>query len=160
MTKRHFIIWFLLFSFLEADFNETVPSRTIPLKKLFQTDLVLKNRTFKVWLAIDPKQKKEGLSSLLADEVSLNNGMLFLYPYEEKLSFWMKDTFFDLDIVYIKKDGTIIDIYTMPKQSLKLFTSSSKVSYALELRAGEFEKLGLKVGDRIEFSSIIKSLTL
>ena len=159
MSKKLLFLGLILFSFLEAEVNETIPPRSIPLKKLFQTDLVLKNKTFKVWLAISPEQKTEGLSSLRSNEVSTNEGMLFIYPFKEKLSFWMKNTFFDLDIAYLEKDGTIVDIYTMPKQSLKLFNSSSKVRYALELRAGEFEKLGLKVYDKVEFSSIIIELS-
>ena len=153
MSKLLLFLWIFLSTFLDADFN-----RTIPLEKLFQTDLLLKDKTFKVWLAIDPEQKREGLSSLLEDEVSTNEGMLFIYPFEEKLKFWMKDTFFDLDIAYIKSDGSVVDIYRMTKQSTKIFSSSSKVSYVLELRAGEFEKVGLKVGDRVVFSSIIKDL--
>ena len=158
MSKSLLFLWLFCFTFLEADFNKTISTRTISLKKLFKTDLLLKKRTFKVWLAIDLKQKTEGLSSLLSNEVSRNEGMLFIYPFPEKLTFWMKNTFFDLDIAYIDKYGKVIDIYTMPKQSLKFFSSSSKVSYALELRAGEFKKLGLKVNDTIKFSSMVRDL--
>jgi len=154
MSKIFLILCFLLFNFLDADVH-----RTIPLEKLFQTDLSLKNKTFKVWLAIDSEQKKEGLSSLLDNEVANNEGMLFIYPFEEKLKFWMKNTLFDLDIAYIKSDGTIIDIYRMPKQSTKIFSSSSKVAYVLELRAGEFEKIDLKVNDKIVFSPLIQELS-
>ena len=153
MIKRVLVLWFCLFSFLDADTN-----RTIALDSLLKTDLTIKDKTFKVWLAIDPKQKKEGLSFLTADEVPVDHGMLFLYAYEEKLSFWMKDTFFDLDIAYIKSDSTVVDIYSMTKMSSKTFTSSSKARYVLELRAGEFEKMGLNVGDKVEFSSMIEDL--
>ena len=153
MIKRVLVLCLCLFSFLDADTN-----RTITLDSLFKTDLVVKDKTFKVWLAIDPKQKNEGLSFLLADEVPFDHGMLFLYPYEEKLSFWMKNTFFDLDIAYIGSDGTIIDIFSMSKMSEKVVTSSWKVQYVLELRGGEFNHIGLKVGDIIEVSKLIESI--
>ena len=153
MIKRVIISFFLLNTLLIADSN-----RTIPLDKLFQTKLAIKNKTFNLWLAIDPKQKEEGLSHLSSDEVSLNQGMLFIYPFEENLSFWMKDTFFDLDMAYIKSNGTVIDMFTMPKMTEKLFSSSEKVRYVLELRAGELEKMGLKLGEKIEFSSLLKGL--
>ncbi len=155
MIKRVLLLWFCLFSFLDADTN-----RTIALDSLFKTDLTIKNKTFKVWLAIDPKQKKEGLSFLTVDEVPIDHGMLFLYVYEEKLLFWMKDTFFDLDIAYIQSDGTVVDIYSMTKMSSKTFVSSRKVRYVLELRRGEFKRVGLKIGDKVVIPKKIIDLTL
>ena len=154
MIKRVVLFVLLLSTLLLAENN-----RTIPLDKLFQTDLCIKEKIFKIWLALDSKQKEEGLSLLSSDEVSFEEGMLFIYPYEEKLSFWMKDTFFDLDIAYIKSDGRVIDMFTMPKMTEKAFSSSEKVRYVLELRAGEFEKMGLKLGEKIVFSSIVKGFS-
>ena len=153
MIKGVLLFVLLLSTCLLAENN-----RTIPLNKLFQADLLIKGKTFKTWLAFDPKQKEEGLSLLSSDEVSFDEGMLFIYPYEEKLSFWMKDTFFDLDIAYIKSDGTVIDIFTMPNMTEKAFSSSKKVRYVLELRAGEFEKISLRVGEKIVFSKEVKEL--
>jgi hypothetical protein len=155
MIKKGLLLLLLLSPFLLADSN-----RTIPLDKLFQVELPLKNKLYKVWLALDPKQKEEGLSHLSLDEVSSKEGMLFIYPYEEKLAFWMKDTFFDLDIAYIKSDGTVVDMFTMEKMSRKASTSSQKVRYVLELHAGEFEKIGLRLGEKILFSKQIKELAL
>ena len=154
LTKKGLLLLLLFSGFLFADYN-----RSIPLSDLFQTQLKIKEKTFNLWLAISPKQKKEGLSLLSSDEVDFNEGMLFIYPINEKLSFWMKNTFIALDIAYIKKDGTVSDIYTMPKMSSLLFSSTQKVRYVLELRAGELKKVGLKVGDKIIFPTKIKDLS-
>ena len=148
------LLLLLLASSLFAEGN-----RTIPLKTFFQTELSVKEKTFQVWLAIDPKQKNEGLRFLTADEVSANQGMLFLYPYEEKLSFWMKNTFFDIDIAYIKSNSEVVDIATMTKMSDKAFSSSEKVRYVLELKAGSFKKVGLKVGDKISIPKKVKEFS-
>ena len=154
MTKKLLLLLLLWTIFLLAK-----STRTIPLSSLFQTDLLVKEKIFQVWLAIDPKQKNEGLSLLLADEVASTQGMLFLYPYEEKLSFWMKNTYFDLDIAYIKSSGEVVDIATMKRMSKEEFSSSKKVKYVLELKAGSFEKVGLKVGDRINISKELKEFS-
>jgi hypothetical protein len=147
------LLFLLLFSVVFLPAKE---KRSIPLSTLFQTEFSIKEKTFQVWLAIDPKQKSEGLSLLLPDEVASNQGMLFLYPYEEKLSFWMKNTYFDLDIAYIKSSGEISDIATMKKMKENVFSSSEKVRYVLELKAGSFKRVGLKVGDKISIPQKIK----
>lgn len=152
MVKVVLIVLFL-YTTLWGDEN-----RTIPLDRLFQSELLIKDKSFKVWLAIDSKQKEEGLSNLTSDEVSYNEGMLFIYPFNEKLSFWMKDTLFDLDIAYLDEKGEIVDIYRMEKGTLKEFVSTKKVRYALEFRAGIFKKLALKVGEKIALSSFIVGL--
>ena len=154
MTKRVLLLWIVLSSFLLSD-----TQRSIPLKELFQTKLTLKEKVFELWLSVNPKQKKEGLSFLLADEVPSYKGMLFIYPMNEKLSFWMKNTYLDLDLAYIDEEGRVRDIFSMTKDTSIKFHSSVKVRYALELKAGEFKKIGLKVGDKVEFSSLIKGLS-
>jgi hypothetical protein len=154
VTKKLLFLLLLLSSSLVAESN-----RTIPLKDFFQTELSIKKETFNIWLAIDPKQKNEGLSFLLADEVASDQGMLFLYPYEEKLSFWMKNTYFDLDIAYIKSSGKVVDIATMNKMTPKEFSSSQSVRYVLELKAGSFKRVGLKVGDSISIPQKVKEFS-
>ena len=49
-----------------------------------------------------------------------NTGMLFLFDSEKKASFWMKNTFIPLDIIFINKNGSINRIYKNSKpMSLK-----------------------------------------
>ena len=45
----------------------------------------------------------------------------------------------------------------MPKMLTKFYSSIQKVRYVLELRAGEFKKIGLKVGDKITIPIQIKA---
>lgn len=134
-------------------------NRTIPLEQLFNMNIEIKGKIFKVWLAIDPKQKHEGLSFLSSDEVDEDEGMLFIYPFNTQCSFWMKNTLIPLNLAYIKEDGTVVDTYTMPKMSTTLFSSTQKIRYVLELRAGVFKKIGLSVGDTILISKEVKVLS-
>ncbi len=95
-------------------------------------------------------------------EVSGNVGMLFVYPRPERLAFFMKNCLVDLDILYLRPDGTITDIITMkaPRGNAPLphYSSSEKVLYALELPAERAKQLHLKVGQRIEIPASVKKI--
>lgn len=82
-----------------------------------------------------------------------NGGMLFVFPFDDKRSFWMKNTLIPLSIAYIAADGTIKEIYDMEPLSSAAVRSKYSVRYALEVNAGNFEKHGVKPGDRIIFPS-------
>lgn len=136
-------LFLLLSNFL---FSE---NRTIPLNKLFKTNLEIKNKTFNVWLALNPKQQSEGLSFVKSEEMSNTEGMLFVYPLSAKRTFWMKNTLIDLDIVFIKENGKISSLERMLKNSTKYYSSKEEVRYVLEFRAGVLKTIPLKTGDKI-----------
>ena len=74
-------------------------------------------------------------------------GMLFIFEYDQVLSFWMKNTPHPLSIAYIDAKGQIRDIFDMTPFSLASIVSSVSVRYALEVPQGWFDKVGVKVGD-------------
>lgn len=39
--------------------------------------------------------------------------MLFVFPEEEAATFWMRDMLFDVDMLFIERNGSIVDIQTM-----------------------------------------------
>jgi uncharacterized membrane protein (UPF0127 family) len=81
-----------------------------------------------------------------------NRGMLFVYPVERELSYWMKNTLIPLSIAYIDSGGRIVDILDMKPLDDKPphYVSSEPVQYALEVNRGFFEKRGVKEGDRVD----------
>ena len=78
-------------------------------------------------------------------------GMLFVFDYDQVLSFWMKNTPTALSIAYITSDGYIKDIFDMKPFSLSSVVSTGYVRYALEVPKGWFDKVGIKKGDKIVF---------
>ena len=81
-----------------------------------------------------------------------NRGMLFVYPDERELSYWMKNTLIPLSIAYIDSGGRIVDILDMKPLDDKPphYVSSEPVQYALEVNRGFFENRGVKEGDRLD----------
>ena len=86
---------------------------------------------------------------------SMQNGraMLFIFPESRILSFYMKNTYISLDIIYIDKDKHIVSIQenTKPLDETSL-PSGFPAQYVLEINAGLSKKLGVGVGDRMKFS--------
>lgn len=100
-----------------------------------------------VELAITPEEQMVGLMN--RDTLGGDEGMLFVFPQEKILSFWMKNTAIPLSIAFIKVDGRIVQIESMKPYSLDSHFSHEKVKYALEMNDGWFTKHGVGVGDLV-----------
>ncbi len=86
------------------------------------------------------------------DGLGKDQGMLFVFPEEAYHSFYMKNTRFPLDIIYLDRDSVITSIVknARPLQE-KSLPSTQPVMYVLEVNAGQSDEWGLKEGDRIHF---------
>jgi hypothetical protein len=77
-------------------------------------------------------------------------GMLFLFPQEEIQSFWMRNTLFSLDILFINNKKEIVTIHKNTKPlSEQSYPSSEPAIYVLEVNAGFCERHNVKLGDKI-----------
>ena len=104
----------------------------------------------RVEVADDPAEQAKGLM----DRTTLgeNRGMLFIYPEERELSFWMKNTLIPLSIAFIDSERRIIDIQDMKPldDEPPSYVSAEPARYALEVNRGFFEEHGVEVGDTAE----------
>jgi len=83
------------------------------------------------------------------------HGMLFIFDEIRLHNFYMKNTEFPLDIIYIKEDMSIASFQENAQPlNEKSLSSRVPVQYVLEVNAGLVQKWGLKVGDRIVFTRI------
>ncbi len=103
---------------------------------------------FEAEMAVTWQQQRMGL--MFRREMAENRGMLFYYPVPQKVSFWMKNTYIPLDIIFIREDGTIANIADNAEpHSLKPINSRGSVTGVLELNAGLANKLGIREGDLV-----------
>lgn len=77
-------------------------------------------------------------------------GMLFFMPEERMQSFWMRNTYVPLDIVYIGKDQKIVSIAhnAKPLDDTSL-PSEGPALYVLEVPAGFCMSRGIESGDQV-----------
>ena len=100
-------------------------------------------------LAESGPQRARGL--MFVRQMPKMSGLLFYYPQPRQMSMWMKNTLISLDIIFIRRDGTIVNIARATEPlSLESISSQAPVNYVLELNAGTADRLALSPGDRIE----------
>lgn len=94
----------------------------------------------------------------LMDRTNLpeDQGMLFVYDPPEPSTIWMKDTYIDLDIIFIGENLTVTGIHEadagagMADSELPLYPSNGDVAYILEMNQGLSEEFGIVVGSGVE----------
>ena len=82
-----------------------------------------------------------------------NSGALFDYSKNpHQLSFWMKNTYIPLDILFLDKHKKVIGLLeNMIPHSLKSKSINKIASYAIETNAGTIKNNKINIGDIIEF---------
>ena len=100
--------------------------------------------------------KYETQTGLMYRKAMLNDrGMLFIFDDEIRRSFYMKNTEFALDIIFINSDHKIVSIQKNAKPLNKTsLPSDAPAKYVLEINAGLSDQWGLKVGDVIDFNKL------
>lgn len=100
-----------------------------------------------VEVADNPTQQALGL--MFRDSLPEQEGMLFVYPEERVLAFWMRNTRIPLDIAFIDAQGVIVDVQSMEPYTETPHVSARPARYALEVRRGWFARHGVGIGDRV-----------
>ena len=103
---------------------------------------------FKVEVAKQESERNRGL--MFRQSLDDDAGMLFDYDPPEEISFWMKNTYISLDIIFIDAGGKILNIAasTTPL-SLQHLPSDGEARGVLELKGGTTARLGIKAGDLV-----------
>ncbi|MGH8551315.1 MAG: DUF192 domain-containing protein [Methylococcales bacterium] len=101
-----------------------------------------------VELALSEEEQACGLS--FRDSLAADHGMLFVFPTDRIMTFWMKDTRIPLSIAFLETSGTILNILEMnPMDTTARYRSSAPARYALEMPAAWFAEHRIKPGDRV-----------
>lgn len=103
---------------------------------------------FSVEVVDNDEERQKGL--MFRKELPEGKGMLFDFKTEAPVSFWMKNTYVSLDMIFIRGDGRIVSIAenTEP-MSERMIPSAGPVRGVLEVVAGTARKLGIRPGDRV-----------
>ncbi|WP_170936942.1 MULTISPECIES: DUF192 domain-containing protein [Rhodomicrobium] len=103
-----------------------------------------------VEVADNDQERSKGL--MFRRSMGDDEGMIFLYPQDEEITMWMKNTYIPLDMVFVEADGTVhrIEERTEPF-SESIIRSGGKVRAVIELNGGSAKRLGLKSGDKVDY---------
>ncbi len=135
---------------------ETAPSETAthPESGLKVIDVTVdvdgKPITFASELAASPQEQQKGL--MFRTQLGDYEGMLFPYRDAAQLSFWMKNTPLELDIIFIGPDSKILNIGKgVPYQERPSVNSTGLAIGVLEIRGGRAAELGIEPGDPVSW---------
>ncbi len=116
--------------------------------------------TIETTLSYTMADQTQGLSGVKNEEYEENQGMLFYYMEDGEKAFWMPDTYFDLDLIFLDKDLKILDIvrnvpHYVGRANPDLIPKVRPVwaRHTLELKASSPISKKLKVGDQLKWKS-------
>lgn len=116
-------------------------------------DLVIETKAgdahcFQVELAQSSAERARGL--MFRKAMPDDAGMLFDYGSETMIAMWMKNTFIELDMLFIDSQGVIRRIHRdATPHDLSTIPSMTPVQAVLEVNGGMAERLGIAEGDRV-----------
>ena len=101
-----------------------------------------------VEFAEDDETRSQGL--MYRPKMNEDQGMLFIFPREEKQSFWMHNTVMSLDIIFVNKQQEIVKIHrnAIPYDD-SAYPSNAPAIYVVEVNAGYTEAHNIDEGDKI-----------
>ena len=104
----------------------------------------------KVEVADTPAARQVGL--MFRRSLAGDGGMLFVFPTEQKLYFWMYNTGIPLDMIFADAQGRVVGVVPDAEPfSRRLLGVDVPAKYVLEVNAGFSRRHGIKAGDRLQF---------
>ena len=100
----------------------------------------------------DTNDKRE-LGLMYRTHLDDNAGMIFVFPQEQQLVFWMKNTKIPLDMIFAERGGhvlgTVANAVPYSEQNVGV---RGLALYVLEVNGGFAAKHSIVPGDRLEFT--------
>ncbi len=122
------------------------------VQKLKTETLTLQGKKIVAEIADTDATRERGL--MFRTKMGENEGMLFVFDYDERLGFWMKNTLIPLAIGYFDANMKLIEVHEMVPAAMgdqypKSYPSSKPARYALEMNKGWFARNHIKPGAKL-----------
>ena len=103
---------------------------------------------FDVEIASDDASRALGLMN--RRYMARDHGMLFEFDRDEPETFWMKNTYIPLDLIFISPAGIVTNVVADAEPlSERVIPSGPSCAAVLEINGGVAASIGVKVGDRV-----------
>ncbi len=109
--------------------------------------------SFDIEIVISYMDRAQGL--MFRETMEDNQGMLFIFEDSDYHSFWMKNTYLPLDMLFISEDLEVVDILknAIPF-SEEMLIPEHRARYVLEVKGGISDQMNIKIGDSIKWNVI------
>ena len=114
------------------------------------------DHSFNVEVVDTPESRAKGL--MFVQELADDAGMLFDFKEEREVSFWMRNTFIPLDMIFVGSDGVVKTIHVNARpHDVTSIPSEVPVQFVLEIPGGRSVEIGLEPGDTMEHALVKKA---
>jgi uncharacterized protein len=100
-------------------------------------------------LALTDAQRMYGLMD--RKSMGANEGMLFVFPRPMHQSFWMRDTYISLDVIFADEQGVVMNIEKGHPKSEHRMLSKQPAKFVLEVPMGWCAQKDVRPGSIISF---------
>ena len=85
---------------------------------------------------------------MFRQSLGANEGMIFVYPRDQEIAMWMKNTYISLDMIFVTRDGSVLRVERRHRAVLRTrhHVRTSKARAVIEVKAGTADALGHKSG--------------
>jgi len=110
--------------------------------------ILVEGKTIQVEVANSRETRKIGLMG--RPSIADNGGMLFVFPGDQHVSMWMKNTLVDLTAVFIDARGSVVNIEHMHRKTLTSHRSREPVRFVLEISSDSLLANEIAVGSFVD----------
>lgn len=117
-----------------------------------------KGLTIDVALATTREEQTKGLSGIKSKQFKMTQGMLFVNREMAPRKFWMPDTYFNLDIIFLDSNLKIVGIdrnaesHPGMKEPPEIYRTGTYIAqYVLETKANSAFSKSLILGDELKY---------
>lgn len=127
----------------------------------FQKELLVFDNGKKVTVELAQSMKERMQGLMHRENLGSNEGMMFIFPSEQPMSFWMKNTYIPLSVGFFSKKGVLLEVIDMEPvrgpasdSQMKIYQSSQSGIYALEVPLGWFKKNNVNIGAKFKLQKL------
>lgn len=121
-----------------------------------RSEVWFKNQNLKVEVEVAETLWEQARGLMGRQSLAEDEGMLFVFSDEAPRSFWMKNTYIPLDLIFISQEKKIVEIKRnfepCQESNCPVYRSQASAKYVLEVNGGFCEKHQIEVGDELDFS--------
>lgn len=124
-----------------------------PGQELYTAEFSSTDASLVLEVANTTTERRNGLMN--RSSLGERRGMLFVFPEEEKRTFWMKNTFIPLDIIFIDSNMTVVNVAeaepepNVSEDELTRYRSDGAAKYVIETNKGFSRRFNISEGAEV-----------
>ena len=141
--------------------TSTLPATTDVEQNVTATFVVEDGENVTVTLRVADEREERRKGLMYRQSLSNRSGMIFVYDDAAPRTFWMKNTYVPLDIIFVAPNGTVLNVaHAQPQPNasdseVDRYSSEGEAMYVVELPRGFANETGVSPGTQLVFNGTV-----